>query len=55
MKKLIIFADFDGTVTRGNVTDAILSKFARADWKSFEEKYLAGDASAMLAIASSSN
>jgi len=38
----IIFADFDGTIAQVDVTDAILNKFARPEWREAEEEWLSG-------------
>ncbi|MEO8481970.1 MAG: MtnX-like HAD-IB family phosphatase [Acidobacteriota bacterium] len=38
----IVFLDFDGTITRGDATDAILEAFAPATWRGIEDAWLAG-------------
>ncbi len=44
--KLAIFCDFDETITRANVTDAVLEKFADPLWRIIQEDWLAGKISA---------
>ncbi len=44
--KLAIFCDFDETITRTNVTDAILEKFAAPLWRAIQDDWLAGKMSA---------
>ncbi len=44
--KLAIFCDFDETVTRTNVTDAVLERFAEPRWLEIQEEWLAGKLSA---------
>lgn len=43
---LAIFTDFDDTVTRVNVTDTVLEKFADPRWRDIQEEWLAGKLSA---------
>lgn len=43
MKKPVVFSDFDGTITRLDVTDEILEKFADPSWREVEEQWLRGD------------
>ncbi len=38
----VVFVDFDGTVTRRDVTDAILDRFADPAWQDIERDWLAG-------------
>lgn len=38
----VIFSDFDGTITRVDVTDAILTEFADPAWQDIEEEWVAG-------------
>jgi len=40
--KLVIFCDFDETITRTNVTDAVLERFAAPLWREIQEEWLAG-------------
>lgn len=40
--KLAIFCDFDDTITRSNVTDTVLEKFADPLWHEIQEDWLAG-------------
>jgi 2,3-diketo-5-methylthio-1-phosphopentane phosphatase len=40
---LQFFCDFDGTVTRADVTDVLLQAFADPAWHAIEEEWLAGD------------
>ncbi len=40
--KLAIFCDFDDTITRANVTDTVLEKFADPLWREIQEDWLAG-------------
>lgn len=40
--KLAIFCDFDDTITRSNVTDTVLDKFAHPLWREIQEDWLAG-------------
>jgi 2-hydroxy-3-keto-5-methylthiopentenyl-1-phosphate phosphatase len=42
-RKPVIFSDFDGTITRLDVTDAILEKYADPSWREVEEQWLRGD------------
>lgn len=44
--KLAIFCDFDDTITRTNVTDTVLDKFADPLWRDIQEDWLAGRLSA---------
>src|SRR5215470_12320034 len=37
-----MYVDFDGTVTLGDTTDAILERFASAAWQTIEEQWVAG-------------
>jgi 2-hydroxy-3-keto-5-methylthiopentenyl-1-phosphate phosphatase len=43
MRKPVVFSDFDGTITRLDVTDEILEKFADPSWREVEEQWLRGD------------
>jgi 2-hydroxy-3-keto-5-methylthiopentenyl-1-phosphate phosphatase len=38
----VIFSDFDGTITRVDVTDAILEEFADPAWQIIEEEWVSG-------------
>jgi 2-hydroxy-3-keto-5-methylthiopentenyl-1-phosphate phosphatase len=38
----IIFSDFDGTITRRDVTDEILTQFALPSWREIEKEWRAG-------------
>jgi 2-hydroxy-3-keto-5-methylthiopentenyl-1-phosphate phosphatase len=38
-----IVCDFDGTITRTDVIDSILQRFADPSWETIEEEWLAGD------------
>lgn len=40
--KLAIFCDFDDTITRANVTDTVLERFADPLWREIQEDWLAG-------------
>lgn len=40
--KLAIFSDFDDTITRVNVTDTLLERFADPQWLPIQEDWLAG-------------
>lgn len=40
--RLAIFCDFDDTITRTNVTDTVLERFADPAWLSIQEDWLAG-------------
>ena len=42
MTRPVIFSDFDGTITRVDVTDAILEEFADPAWQRIEEEWVAG-------------
>ena len=42
-RKPVVFSDFDGTITRLDVTDEILEKFADPSWREVEERWLRGD------------
>lgn len=44
--KLAIFCDFDETITRTNVTDGVLERFADPHWLEIQEHWLAGKLSA---------
>ena len=39
----IVFCDFDGTVTLGDVTDVLLEKLADPQWIEIEERWVNGD------------
>jgi 2,3-diketo-5-methylthio-1-phosphopentane phosphatase len=41
-KNAIVFLDFDGTISRADVVDAILEKFAGREWLRVEEEWRAG-------------
>ncbi|MGH9356555.1 MAG: MtnX-like HAD-IB family phosphatase [Terriglobia bacterium] len=38
----VVFCDFDGTITRADVTDAILTRLAGPEWKEIENVWMAG-------------
>jgi Uncharacterized conserved protein, possibly involved in methylthioadenosine recycling len=38
-----IVCDFDGTITRTDVIDNILQRFADPDWEAIEEQWLQGE------------
>ncbi|MEJ2008720.1 MAG: MtnX-like HAD-IB family phosphatase [Acidobacteriota bacterium] len=42
-RKPVIFSDFDGTITRLDVTDVILEQYADPSWRDVEEQWLRGD------------
>mgnify|MGYP001596749473 CR=1 FL=1 len=44
--RLAIFCDFDDTITRTNVTDTVLERFADPLWREIQEDWLAGKLSA---------
>jgi 2,3-diketo-5-methylthio-1-phosphopentane phosphatase len=44
--RLAIFCDFDDTITRTNVTDTVLERFADPLWSEIQEDWLAGRLSA---------
>ncbi|MBI2986056.1 MAG: MtnX-like HAD-IB family phosphatase [Deltaproteobacteria bacterium] len=44
--RLAIFCDFDDTITRINVTDTVLERFADSHWLAIQEDWLAGKLSA---------
>ena len=44
--RLAIFCDFDDTITRVNVTDTVLERFADSRWLSIQADWLAGKLSA---------
>lgn len=44
--RLAIFCDFDDTITRTNVTDTVLERFADPKWLVIQEDWLAGKLSA---------
>jgi 2-hydroxy-3-keto-5-methylthiopentenyl-1-phosphate phosphatase len=39
----VVFSDFDGTITRIDVTDAILTELADPAWKAIEEEWVRGE------------
>ncbi|HKT12784.1 MAG TPA: MtnX-like HAD-IB family phosphatase [Terriglobia bacterium] len=41
--KPVVFSDFDGTITRLDVTDEILKQFADPSWREVEGQWLRGD------------
>ena len=41
-KNAIVFLDFDGTVSRADVVDAILERYAAPEWQRAEEEWRAG-------------
>lgn len=43
VKRPVVFSDFDGTITRLDVTDEILENFADPSWREVEELWLRGD------------
>jgi len=38
----VVFLDFDGTITCRDVTDAVLERFAHAEWQDVEREWVAG-------------
>jgi 2-hydroxy-3-keto-5-methylthiopentenyl-1-phosphate phosphatase len=42
-RKPVVFSDFDGTITRLDVTDVILKRFADPSWRDVEEQWLQGE------------
>jgi 2,3-diketo-5-methylthio-1-phosphopentane phosphatase len=46
MAKVAVFCDFDQTITKINVTDAVLQKYAASEWLEIQEDWLAGKLSA---------
>jgi 2-hydroxy-3-keto-5-methylthiopentenyl-1-phosphate phosphatase len=40
---ILVQCDFDDTVTVGNVSTAIRDEFCQVDWRTMEDKYLAGE------------
>ena len=42
-KSLAIFCDFDGTITRTDLTDAVLAAFALPSYKEWEERWQTGE------------
>lgn len=38
-----IFCDFDGTISRSDTTDLILTRLADPEWETIEEQWVAGD------------
>jgi 2-hydroxy-3-keto-5-methylthiopentenyl-1-phosphate phosphatase len=42
-KKPLVFSDFDGTITRLDVTDVILEQYADPSWHEVEEQWLRGE------------
>jgi len=44
--KLGLFCDFDETITRVNITDTVLERFAHPSWREIQEEWLAGGLSA---------
>ncbi|HEV2248018.1 MAG TPA: HAD-IB family phosphatase, partial [Terriglobia bacterium] len=43
VRKPVVFSDFDGTITRLDVTDEILEQFADPSWREVEEQWLRGN------------
>lgn len=43
MSKLKFFVDFDGTISKSDVIDTILEKFANHSWQIIEEKWAKGE------------
>jgi 2-hydroxy-3-keto-5-methylthiopentenyl-1-phosphate phosphatase len=43
VQKPVVFSDFDGTITRLDVTDEILEQYADSSWREVEEKWLRGE------------
>jgi 2-hydroxy-3-keto-5-methylthiopentenyl-1-phosphate phosphatase len=43
VSKPVVFSDFDGTITRLDVTDEILEQYADPSWREVEEQWLRGD------------
>ncbi len=42
-RKPVVFSDFDGTITRLDVTDVILEQYADPCWRDVEEEWLRGN------------
>jgi 2-hydroxy-3-keto-5-methylthiopentenyl-1-phosphate phosphatase len=42
MKHLVVLCDFDGTISKSDVTDALLAKFASPDWEEIESAWQEG-------------
>jgi len=42
-RKPAVFTDFDGTITRLDVTDVVLEQYADPSWREVEEQWLRGD------------
>ncbi len=40
-----VFCDFDGTITQGDATDAVLNQFAEPQWREWEALWQAGEIS----------
>lgn len=43
VRKPVVFSDFDGTITRLDVTDVILEQYAHPSWRDVEEQWLRGN------------
>jgi 2,3-diketo-5-methylthio-1-phosphopentane phosphatase len=43
LAKLVVLSDFDGTVVNVDTGVVALSKFAKGDWETLEERYAAGE------------
>jgi 2-hydroxy-3-keto-5-methylthiopentenyl-1-phosphate phosphatase len=43
VRKPVVFSDFDGTITRLDVTDEILERYADPAWREVEKQWLRGD------------
>jgi 2-hydroxy-3-keto-5-methylthiopentenyl-1-phosphate phosphatase len=39
----VVFCDFDGTITRTDLTDAVLEAFAHPDYREWEQRWQAGE------------
>jgi 2-hydroxy-3-keto-5-methylthiopentenyl-1-phosphate phosphatase len=42
-QKPVVFSDFDGTITRQDVTDVILEQYADHSWRDIEKQWLRGE------------
>jgi 2-hydroxy-3-keto-5-methylthiopentenyl-1-phosphate phosphatase len=42
VKHLVVLCDFDGTISKSDVTDALLAKFASPDWEEIEDSWQEG-------------
>lgn len=42
MKKIRFYLDFDGTISKNDVVDMVLEKFAKKEWRDVEKEWLEG-------------